>query len=49
MKKLMTVLLGLSLVIGTVSFGFAQEPTKKTEKKSKKSGKKGEKKTTEQK
>ena len=37
MKKLMTVLLGLSLVIGTVSVAFSQEKdTTKTTKKAKK-------------
>ena len=41
MKKLMTVLLGLSLVLGTASVTFAQQDTtKKTGKKGKKSGKK---------
>jgi uncharacterized protein YqhQ len=39
MKKLMTVLLGLSLVIGTATVTFAQDKKedKKTEKKAKKS------------
>ncbi len=46
MKKLMTVLLGLSLVIGTATVTFAQEKKeeKKTEKKSKKKPAKEEKK-----
>ena len=43
MKKLMTLMLGLSLVIGTTSlFGQEKDDTKKTEKKGKK-GKKGKK------
>jgi hypothetical protein len=43
MKKLMTLMLGLSLVIGTTSlFGQDKDDTKKAEKKGKK-GKKGKK------
>lgn len=41
MKKLMTMLLGLSLVAGTASFAFAQEEKKEdTKKEHKKKGKK---------
>ncbi len=44
MKKLMTLMLGLSLALGSVAVSFGQDtPPKKT---SKKSGKKGKKKTT---
>ena len=46
MKKLMTVLLGLSFVLGTASFAFGDEPT--TKKETKKKVKKA-KKTTEEK
>ena len=44
MKKLMTLMLGLSLVMGTTAAAFAQDTkdTKKTDKKSKK-GKKAKK------
>ena len=42
MKKLMTLMLGLSLALGTVATTFAQE--KKEEKKEGKKGKKGKKK-----
>jgi len=45
MKKLMTLMLGLSLVIGTTSL-FAQDKTDDT-KKTEKKGKKGKKKKTE--
>jgi len=41
MKRLMTLMLGLTLVIGSVTAAFAQEPTKKETKKKKK-GKKTE-------
>ncbi|HZT30209.1 MAG TPA: hypothetical protein VFA33_10025 [Bryobacteraceae bacterium] len=41
MKKLMTVLLGLSFLAGTVTATFAQEKTQKTQKK-KSHKKKGE-------
>jgi DNA invertase Pin-like site-specific DNA recombinase len=43
MKKFMTLMLGMSLVLGTVATSFAQEKkedTKKEQKKSKKSKKK---------
>jgi len=42
MKKLMSILLGLSLVAGTAVIGFAADPDKKEEPKreSKKTGKK---------
>ena len=40
MKKIMSLMLGLSLVMGTASFAFGQEPEKKEEKKKK--GKKKE-------
>ena len=40
MKKLMTLMLGLSLVFGTVAVVFAQETTKTAEKTMKKKGKK---------
>jgi hypothetical protein len=45
MKKLMSILLGLSLVIGTAVIGFAAEPEKKEEvkKEAKKKGKKAKK------
>jgi hypothetical protein len=42
MKKLMTLMLGLTIAISTVAVSFAQEPTKKEGKK--KGGKKGGKK-----
>lgn len=39
MKKLMTLMLGMGLVLGTTAlFGQAPEKTEKTEKKSKKKG-----------
>ena len=44
MKKLMSVLLGLSLVIGTVSVAFSAQEEKKEAKKKKSGKKKGEKK-----
>jgi hypothetical protein len=47
MKKLMTVLLGLSLVIGTATVTFAQDT--KTDKKTEKKAKKGKSKKTEEK
>ncbi len=40
MKKLMTVLLGLSFLVGTATVTFAQEKTDSTTKKQKKSKKK---------
>jgi hypothetical protein len=44
MKKLMTLMLGLSLALGSVAVSFGQDtPPKKS---GKKSGKKGKKKTT---
>jgi uncharacterized metal-binding protein len=47
MKKLMTLMLGLTLAFGTVAISFAQDAPPKTEKK--KSGKKkGSKKKTEE-
>jgi len=36
MRKLMTLMLGLSLIMGAVSISFAQDDTKKEEKKKKK-------------
>jgi hypothetical protein len=47
MKKLMTVLLGLSLVIGTATVTFAQDTSK--DKKTEKKAKKGKSKKTEEK
>ena len=41
MKELMTLMLGLALVTGTVAVGFAAADTGTTTKKSKKSKKKG--------
>jgi hypothetical protein len=51
MNKFMSVLLGLSLVIGTASLGFAQEKTDEAKKEGKKKGgkKKGAEKKTEEK
>jgi hypothetical protein len=40
MKKLMSILLGLSLVIGAASIGFAADEKKEEKKESKKKGKK---------
>jgi len=45
MKKLMTLMLGLSLALGTVAVSFADDAPAKTEKKKGKKGKKAEKKT----
>ncbi len=42
MKRLMTLMLALAFVTGTVAVAFAQDPPKKEEKKSKKKGKKKE-------
>ena len=44
MKKLMTLMLGLTLALGTVAVSFAQDAPKKeeTKKKKKGGGKKGE-------
>jgi hypothetical protein len=47
MKKIMSLMLGMSLVLGAASFAYAQD--KKTDEKTKKKGKKGGKKTTESK
>jgi hypothetical protein len=44
MKKLMTLMLGLTLAFGTVAVSFAQEPKKDDTTTHKKSGKKGGKK-----
>ena len=44
MKKLMTLMLGLSLALGSVAVSFGQDPPPK--KSGKKSGKKGKKKST---
>ena len=46
MKKLMTLMLGMTLAFGTVAVGFAQEKKEETKKGGKKGGKKkdGEKK-----
>lgn len=46
MKKLMTALLGLSLVLGTATVTFAQQDTTKSKKKGKKGGKKNTEKST---
>jgi uncharacterized protein YxeA len=48
MKKIMTTMLGLSLVLGAASYAFAQEKTTDTSKMKKtgKKGKKTDKKTT---
>ena len=48
MKKFMTIMLGMSLLIGAATVSFAQEGEKKTEKKGKK-GKKGKKTDTDKK
>ena len=45
MKKLMTLMLGLSLIVGTTAL-FGQDDGKDTSKKSQKKGKKGKKKST---
>ena len=42
MKKMMSLMLGLSLVLGAASFAFGQEPTKKEAKKKKAKKKKGQ-------
>ena len=42
MRKFMSLMLGLSLIMGTASFVFAQEPEKKEEKKKKGKKKKEE-------
>lgn len=47
MKKIMTAMLGLSLLVGTASFAFGQDndkDKKETKKGGKKGGKKGDKK-----
>jgi len=50
MKKLMTLMLGLSLALGSVAVAFSQDTTKKeTTKKAKKAPKKTKKDTTEKK
>ena len=41
MKKLMSLMLGLALITGTVAISFAQEPKKEEEGKKKKGKKKG--------
>jgi len=47
MKKLLTIMLGLSLILGTVSVSFAEDaPKKEEEGKKKKSGKKKKDETT---
>ncbi len=38
MKKLMSLMLGLSLIMGVTSVAFGQEPEKKEKKKKKKKG-----------
>jgi hypothetical protein len=43
MKKLMSILLGLSLVIGTASVAFCAEEKKEEKKEAKKKGKKAKK------
>jgi uncharacterized protein YxeA len=40
MKKIMTTMLGLSLILGAASYAFAQEKTTSTEKMKKTGGKK---------
>ena len=47
MKRLMTLMLALAFLTGTVAVSFAQDQPPKTEKKKGKKGKKGEKKTEE--
>jgi len=42
MKKLMTLMLGLSLALGSVSFSIAQDTTKKASKKKAPKKKKGD-------
>jgi len=49
MKKLMSILLGLSLVAGTAVLGFAADPEKKDEPKKESKKKKKSKKTEEEK
>jgi hypothetical protein len=49
MKKLVTLMLGLGLVLGTVSFAFADDAAPAKEKKVKKAKVKKAKKTTEEK
>ncbi len=49
MKKLASVLLGLSLVVGSASFAFAQDKPKEEPKKEKGKGKKAGKKKGEEK
>ena len=44
MKKIMSVMLGLSLLLGVATVSFAQDDTKKEEKKGKKGKKKEDKK-----
>ncbi len=49
MKKLVTMMLGLGLILGTASFAFADDAAKDTTKKEKKAKKTKAKKTTEEK
>ncbi len=49
MRKLMSVLLGLSLVIGAASVAFAQEKKEEPKKETKKKGKKAKKESKEEK
>lgn len=49
MKKLMSILLGLSLVIGTATVAFAAEEKKEEKKEAKKKGKKAKKENKEEK
>ncbi len=49
MKKLMSILLGLSLVIGTATVAFAADEKKEEKKESKKKGKKAKKENKEEK
>jgi hypothetical protein len=46
MKKIMSLMLGLTLVLGTVSFAFAQDTTDTSKKETKKKGKKKKEDTT---
>ena len=46
MKKIMSLMLGLTLVLGTVSFAFAQDKTDDSKKETKKKGKKKKEDTT---
>lgn len=49
MKRLLSVMIGLGLLLGVTAFAQAQEPQKTEKKKKKKGGKKGSKKKQEEK